>query len=88
MLFLLYYYDSRFVCIEFDYSNIKLILIFVVMDHSPHRSDYDHVVVTDDKTLYYSTIICVYYLYIDYDFSRNVGVNEIFIIIIFYLLLS
>jgi len=47
MMFLLYYYDNRFVNIEFDYSNIKLFLVFVVMDHSPHRDDYDHDVTED-----------------------------------------
>lgn len=50
-MFLLYYYDNRFVSIEFDYSNIKLFLVFVVMNHSPHRDDYDNDVATDDKTL-------------------------------------
>jgi len=38
-LFLLYYYDNWSVCIEFDYLNLKIFLLFFIIDHNSHKGD-------------------------------------------------
>jgi len=40
-------YDNRFECIEFDYFNIKLVLLFFIINHSLPRGEDDQDVVND-----------------------------------------